>query len=92
MYMETLSSTEARTRFLRLVDEIERNPGKVVEVTKRGRRVAALLSAERYEALLETLEILGDAEAMRSLRRSRKQAASGKKVPWATARARLGLA
>ena len=89
--MRTLSLTEARSRLLQIADEMERDPGTVVEVTKRGRRLMALLAAERYDALVETLEVLGDAAVMRSLRRARMDIAAGKGIPWERARAKLGI-
>jgi len=89
--MRSLSLTETRNQLLQLADQLEREPGLVVEVTKRGRRVMTLLAAKHYEALLETLEVLGDAAAMGSLRRARKEIAAGKGIPWRKARAGLGL-
>lgn len=39
-----------------------------VAVSRRGRTVAFLVSRERMEAILETLEILADAKLMKSIR------------------------
>ena len=89
--MKTMSLTETRNRLLEIAERIERDPDEVIGVTKRGRRVMTLLSAERYEAVLETLEVLADAEAMRSLERARKEIAQGKGIPWRKARERLRL-
>jgi prevent-host-death family protein len=89
--MASLTLTETRNQLLRLCERIEREPDTVVEVTKRGRRVLALLSAERYEALVETLEILGDDATMRELRRARSDAARGRSVPWSKVKRELGL-
>lgn len=46
---------------------------------------------EDYQSILETLEILGDAEAVKSLRRSIKEVKEGKQIPWEQAKARLSL-
>ncbi|MBI2894072.1 MAG: type II toxin-antitoxin system Phd/YefM family antitoxin [Deltaproteobacteria bacterium] len=86
-----ITLTEARTRLLRLADEIEKDPDTIVRVTKRGRRVLALVSARRLDALLETIEVLGDERTLRRLRRARADVAAGKAIPWEEAKSRLGL-
>lgn len=65
--MTTLPLAEVRAHLSRLVDEAERTHERV-EVTKNGRRAAVLLSADDYDSLMETLDILGDAEAMAAIR------------------------
>jgi prevent-host-death family protein len=89
--METLSVTELRARLLRTVDRLQRDPDAIVQVTRKGRRVAALVSADRLDALVETIEILSDARTMQLLRRARKELEAGKSVPWDKARKQLGL-
>lgn len=89
--MKTLSLTQARNTLLRLAEEIDRDPSVVVEVRKRGRRVLTVMSANLYEALLETLEILEDASLAHRLRRAIREIEAGKGIPWTVARKRLGL-
>ena len=64
---------------------------EVVTVTRRGRPVLAILPWEEYEALVETLEILSDEDAMTSLRQSLKEVKQGKLIPWELAKRKLGL-
>lgn len=90
--MKDLSLTEARAGLLRLADEIERDPSMVVEIRKRGRRVMALVSAELYDALMETLDVLGEPAAAGRLRQALQEVEQGKGVPWKAAKKRLGLA
>ncbi len=71
--------TKAKNRLLDLAREIERN-NDVVAITRNGVPAAILLSPAKFEGLLETLEILGDAGAMQALRRSMREAAAGKWV------------
>ena len=57
--------------------DIIRRPESVedaVAVTKNGVPAAVILSIEKYEGLLETLDILGDEKTMKSLRASMRQA------------------
>lgn len=89
--MKTLSLTDTRNRLLKLADELKREPGTVVEVMKRGKPVMTLISSDLYEALLETLEILGEESTVARLRRALKEIERGKGIPWAAAKRRLGL-
>jgi PHD/YefM family antitoxin component YafN of YafNO toxin-antitoxin module len=59
-------------------------------VTRRGKPVLAILPWELYESVMETLEILGDADLMRQVRQGLKEAREGKGQPWNSARRRLG--
>ncbi len=65
--MMTLPLAGARAQLSKLVDEAVRTHERI-EVTKNGRRAAVILSADDYDSLMETLDILGDAEAMAAIR------------------------
>lgn len=77
MYMTTVPLAEARAQLSRLVDEAVRTHERV-EVTKNGRRAAVIMSADDYDSLIETLDILSDAEAMAEIRRADADVADGK--------------
>ena len=80
---QTMPIIEARNKLTSLPEEFEREPEiGAVAVTRRGKPVLAILPWELYEALLETLEIMGDEKLMNSLRKSIKQASEGKLIPW----------
>jgi antitoxin YefM len=78
--------TEAKNRLLDLVRDFKANDD-VIGVTKNGVPAAVLLSVERFEELLETLDILSDEKAMASLRRSLREARAGR---WVTHQAVFG--
>jgi prevent-host-death family protein len=59
------------------VDEAQRTH-QGVEVTKNGRRAAVLMSADDYDSLIETLDILSDAETMAAIRESEADIAAGR--------------
>lgn len=80
MYMTTLPLAEVRAKLSKLVDEAERTHQRV-EVTKNGRRAAVLLSADDYDSLMETLDILGDREAMAAIREADADIAAGRLHP-----------
>ncbi|MGA8255711.1 MAG: type II toxin-antitoxin system Phd/YefM family antitoxin [Nocardioides sp.] len=75
--MTTVPLAEARAQLSRLVDEAVRTHERV-EVTKNGRRAAVIMSADDYDSLIETLDILSDAEAMAEIRRADADVADGK--------------
>lgn len=85
-----MSITSARNALTSLPKRLARERGAIV-LTRRGRPVLALLPWDLYDALVETLEVMGDAELMEALRRSIREADKGKTIPWARVKAKLGL-
>lgn len=67
LYMTTLSLAEARANLSKLVESAVTTHERF-EVTRNGDRVAVLLGAEDYDALLETLDILSDADEVAAIR------------------------
>lgn len=57
--MTQYSIAQARDHFTQLVHQVE--DGDTVEVTRRGKRVAVLLSAEEYERLSQPKQGFGEA-------------------------------
>jgi antitoxin YefM len=64
--MTTLSVADARANFSKLV-EAAATTHERFEVTRNGDRAVILLSADDYDGLLETLDILGDADEVRAI-------------------------
>jgi PHD/YefM family antitoxin component YafN of YafNO toxin-antitoxin module len=83
---------EARRHLTTLPEEFEREPELgTVAVTRRGKPVLAVMPWELYEAIIETLEIMGDEEQMNALRLGIKELEDGKLIPWEDVKAELGL-
>jgi len=61
-----------------------------VKVTRDGKPIMAILSWEMYESIMETLEVLGDAELMAAFRQGIKELAEGKIRPWKEVKKELG--
>ena len=80
-----ITTVDARREMTKLPEKLGANPATIA-VTRRGKPVLAIMTWEDYQAILETLEILSDDEAVESLRRSIKE---GKQIPWQQAKARL---
>jgi prevent-host-death family protein len=87
---EEITMVDARRELTKLPERLESRPATVA-VTRRGKPVLAIMTWEDYEAILETLEILSDHEAVSQLRRSIQEFKEGKTVSWEEAKARLGV-
>jgi antitoxin YefM len=74
--MTTIPLSDARARLSELVDEAVRTHERV-EITRNGRRAAVLLSADDFDSLQETLEILSDPQLMQEIAEADEQIARG---------------
>lgn len=76
---ETVPFTDAKAHLSQLVDKVLREHERFV-LTRNGRPVAVLLSPDELASLEETVEILQDRKLLESIRRSRREAAAGKRL------------
>lgn len=76
LYMTTLPLAEVRANLSKLVDEAVRTHMRI-EVTRQGRRAAVILSADDYDSIIETLDILSDPDLMKELRQGQADVAGG---------------
>lgn len=74
---KTISLKEARNRFSKIVDKVDRLSERYV-VTKNGVPKAVVMSAEEFESWVETLEFMSNPKAVRALERGLKEAKAGK--------------
>ena len=65
----TYSVSEAQAQLPALLKKAEDD---LIVIAKRDKTVAYLVSAERMEAIAETLEIMADPKAMNAINRARK--------------------
>ena len=71
--------SEAKAHLSELADRVELQHDRIL-VTRNGRPSFVLVSPDDLESLEESLVILHDDELMESLRRSRTEAAEGKRL------------
>jgi prevent-host-death family protein len=89
---KTLPIMEARKQLTSLPEALTHDGEiDVVEITRRGKPVLAVMPWELYEAIAETLEVMADKELTAELRRSIMELEEGKVIPWDEARKELGL-
>ncbi len=75
--------SEAKQRFTEIVKGVEEYFDRYL-VTKNGKEAAVVMSAEEYEGLLETLDVLASKKEVRAIRDASAQARHGQTISLAT--------
>ncbi len=84
-----LSVSEARQKLASIIDRA-RNEHTPVYMSRRGRRVAAVIDADDLDAIIEMAEDLADIRAAEAAR-AEMQATGESPIPWEQVKADLGL-
>ena len=79
MSLITMPVSEAKQRFTEIVKGVEEYFDRYL-VTKNGKEAAVLMSAEEYESLLETLDILANKKEVKAILEASAEAKGGKTV------------
>ena len=79
--MTSLTVSEAKSHLPELIRKADRRYEAFL-ITKNGTPKAVLISYDELEGLLETINITRDKKLVRSLRKSIKEADSGKLIPF----------
>jgi prevent-host-death family protein len=82
--MNELAASEARDHLSEAIDSARRS-GEPVYVTRRGRRVAVIVDADAYDALVDAAEDTADRAELNAAR------AEDDYIPWEDVKADLGL-
>jgi prevent-host-death family protein len=90
MQEHTYSISEIREEITKLPEQFDQEP-EAVTVTRHGKPVMAILPWELYESLVETLEVMSDAELVAAFRQGIQELAEGKGRPWEDVKKDLGL-
>lgn len=88
--MREIPMAKARNELTSLPEQLAEKLATVA-VTRRGKPVLAVMPWEVYESVIETLDIMGDEDLMRSLRQSILEVAEGKTIPWEQVKKELNL-
>ena len=79
----TMPIIEARQKLTTLPEAFAEDAEmEAVAITRRGQPVLAVMPWELYEALIETLDVLGDEDLMEELRQSLREVEEGQLIPW----------
>ena len=83
--MREITVTEAKNRLTEIIKKVETTTDGYA-ISRSGHTVAFLISAEEYESLIETLDVLRDKNLMKQIRQSEKEFAAGKGIPFSRIR------
>ena len=72
-----LPVTTVKRNLMKLLKELQGGDSHVI-ITKDGKASGILMSTEEYEGMMETLEILSDKKAMKSLKKAQKDFENGR--------------
>jgi len=72
-----LPVTRVKRELLEILKSMEEEYSTIT-MTRNGEPVGVMMTPDRYEALLETIEILGDNKILQTLRTSQKDFKSGR--------------
>ena len=72
----TAPLTDVRRDLSEIIDEVDSTGAEFI-VTKHGRPVAAIVPHDELDALIETLNILSDAETMAAIAQSEREIEAG---------------
>jgi prevent-host-death family protein len=86
---DSFNISEARRQLASIVD-LARSAHEPVYMTRRGRRVAAVIDAEDLDRVLELAEDMADIRAAEAAR-AEMQATGQAPIPWDQVKADLGL-
>lgn len=87
---EHISIVKARAMLTQL-PELLAEENRAVALTRRGKPVLAVMPWELFQSVIETLEIMGDAEMMDALRRGIRDVQEENLVPLDEVKFRLGI-
>ena len=76
--METISVTEAKKTLSELAKKVV-ELGQTITINKRGKPYVVMISAEEYENIMETVEILSDPDAVATIQKGREEIKMGRK-------------
>ncbi|MCU0666096.1 MAG: type II toxin-antitoxin system Phd/YefM family antitoxin [Candidatus Omnitrophica bacterium] len=86
--VNTISLKKLRPELPAVIKNIDSRLDRYV-VIKRGRPVAVMINPDDFEGLLETIEILSDKDAVKRIRKAKKEIAAGKTISMEQLRRKL---
>jgi prevent-host-death family protein len=87
---DSLTITESRKQLASIIDQV-RTEHEPIFITRRGRRVAAVIDADDLDTIVELAEDMSDIRAAEAARAEMKETGE-QPIPWEDVKADLGLA
>ena len=88
--LKNYSMSEARNELTAMPEKLEKRHSAVA-ITRRGKPVLAIMPWDLYEAIMETLDILGDEEMTAALHKGIAEIARDKGISWENAKRELAV-
>lgn len=86
----TISISEARKRIFELAEEVQK-PDTYYILTEKGRSKAVLMSAEEFDSIMETIDILSDPVILDSIKKAEEEYRKGEYKTWDELKIELGM-
>ena len=90
MAKKTITITEGRKELFKIAEEVQK-PDTQYIFTIEGKPGVVLMSADEYDSLMETMEILSNPEIMRDIRQAEEDYKKGRYTSWEEVKKELGL-
>jgi len=90
MAKKTITITEGRKELFKIAEEVQK-PDTQYVFTIEGKPGVVLMSADEYDSLMETMEILSNPEIMKDIRQAEKDYREGKYSSWEEVKKELAL-
>lgn len=81
--MDIIAATEARSKFLQLVDEVDKFFKRFI-VTKKGKPKAVIMSADEFESWEETIYTLSNPESRKAIQKAEVDWRAGRRDKFIT--------
>lgn len=79
--MKSIKATDAKKHLLEIIRDADESFERYC-ITRNGEPKAVIMSVDDYEGWLETLEIMSSKEAVREIKKARKELEAGRGVPF----------
>jgi len=89
MAKKTITITEGRKKLFKIAEEVQKPDSQYV-FTIEGKPGIVLMSADEYDSLMETMEILSNPEIMRDIKKAEEEYERGEYSTWAEVKKELG--
>jgi len=86
----TLPISEARKRIFELAEEVQK-PDNYYTLTEKGRPKAVLMSAEQFDSMVETMDILSDPKVLENIRIAEEEYKRGEYKTWEELKKEVGF-
>lgn len=79
MHTKTLSISQARAKIFDIAEEVQK-PNNYFVLTEKGRAKVVIISAEEFDSMIETLDILSDPHALQDIKQAEEEYRRGEYI------------